>query len=415
MIDKHKLLKTIDINIPENAEINMITFRYKYKYIDSISLEITISDNKYINLLDPTRILNNLSKYVFNNPSEIKDFLNYSRIELCDELVSYIDISFEDEGCQKSWNGYFTSNISIFQLIDILQECVINEKGRTGFIDSRKLYSLILSKCKNIPKYIPENPHIVFKYQKENDSAVYFVKVSKYIDLEMRNLLSNSFHGGITTANYFNTDSFVKEMETFKLGIIYAEDNEITLEFPYTNDDIKPKFSWNELVDLLYKAEGKDDIKPSDNIKDQRPSWDEYFMEITHVVKKRSTCLSRQVGAVIVKDKRIITTGYNGAASGMTHCLETGCIRKEMNIPSGQRHELCKAIHAEQNAIIQAAKLGLSIEGATLYCTTAPCAICAKMIINSGITKVIYDSEYPDELAMEYFKEAGVEVIQYKK
>lgn len=145
----------------------------------------------------------------------------------------------------------------------------------------------------------------------------------------------------------------------------------------------------------------------------QRISWTDYFMEIAHVVKKRSTCLSRQVGAIIVKDNHIVTTGYNGAPSGMEHCLSKGCIRKQMEIPSGQRHELCRAVHAEQNAIIQAAKIGLSVYGATLYCTTAPCAICAKMIINAGIKTVVYEGDYPDALAMEYLNEAGVEVERY--
>lgn len=148
-------------------------------------------------------------------------------------------------------------------------------------------------------------------------------------------------------------------------------------------------------------------------LENSRPAWAQYFMEIAHVVKKRSTCLSRQIGAVIVKDNHIITTGYNGAPSGMKHCLDSGCIRREMGVPSGERHELCKAVHAEQNAIIQAAKLGLSVDGGTLYCTTAPCAICAKMIINAGIKEVIYEGEYPDTLAMEYFNEAMVNVYRY--
>ncbi|MDK2879539.1 MAG: dCMP deaminase, partial [Thermoanaerobacteraceae bacterium] len=142
-----------------------------------------------------------------------------------------------------------------------------------------------------------------------------------------------------------------------------------------------------------------------------RPSWDSYFMEIAHVVAKRSTCLRRQVGAVIVKDKRIMTTGYNGAPTGIAHCEEVGCLRDELNIPSGQRHELCRGIHAEQNAIIQAAIWGVGIKGATLYCTTQPCALCAKMLINAGITRIVYEGNYPDTLAMRLLEEAGVEVI----
>ena len=128
-----------------------------------------------------------------------------------------------------------------------------------------------------------------------------------------------------------------------------------------------------------------------------RASWDEYFMQIVEVVKTRSTCLRRQVGAVIVKDNRIITTGYNGAPSHLKHCTELGgCEREKMGIPSGQRHELCRALHAEQNAIIQAAKLGNTTEGATLYVNVQPCVICAKMLINAGIVRVVYKGDYPD-------------------
>ncbi len=128
-----------------------------------------------------------------------------------------------------------------------------------------------------------------------------------------------------------------------------------------------------------------------------RASWDQYFMEIAEIVKTRSTCLRRQVGAVIVKDNRIITTGYNGAPSGTHHCTDVGtCQRIELNVPSGERHELCRALHAEQNAIIQAANIGVSTEGATLYVTLQPCVICAKMSINAGIKKIVYKGAYPD-------------------
>ena len=145
-----------------------------------------------------------------------------------------------------------------------------------------------------------------------------------------------------------------------------------------------------------------------------RKSWDEYFMEIAEIVKTRSTCLRRQVGAVIVKDNRIITTGYNGAPSGLRHCTDIGgCERERLHIPSGQRHELCRALHAEQNAIIQAAKLGVNIDGSTLYCTHQPCVICAKMIVNSGISRVVYGEGYPDEFSLEIFKEAGVELVKF--
>ncbi|SHE58670.1 dCMP deaminase [Caldanaerobius fijiensis DSM 17918] len=141
-----------------------------------------------------------------------------------------------------------------------------------------------------------------------------------------------------------------------------------------------------------------------------RPDWDEYFMEIAHVVMKRSTCLRRHVGAVIVKDKRILATGYNGAPSGIAHCSEVGCLRDQMNIPSGERHELCRGLHAEQNAIIQAAMSGVSIKGSSIYVTNQPCSLCAKMIINAGIIRVIYKGDYPDEFAIKLLNEAGINV-----
>ncbi|ABQ26372.1 deoxycytidylate deaminase [Geotalea uraniireducens] len=144
-----------------------------------------------------------------------------------------------------------------------------------------------------------------------------------------------------------------------------------------------------------------------------RPSWDEYFMEITHLVAKRSTCLRRQVGAVIVKDKNILATGYNGAPSGVSHCLDVGCLREKLNIPSGERHELCRGLHAEQNAIIQAAKHGTTIDGSTLYCTTLPCIICSKMVINAGIKRIVYEVGYPDQLAEEMIKESGVVIDRF--
>jgi len=147
---------------------------------------------------------------------------------------------------------------------------------------------------------------------------------------------------------------------------------------------------------------------------DARPSWENYFMDITLLVAKRSTCRRRAVGAVVVKDKRILTTGYNGAPSGIKHCLEIGCLREDLNIESGQRHELCRGIHAEQNAIIQAAFHGVSIRGATLFCTNLPCSICAKMIINAGIRKIFYRSGYADPMSNEMFGEAGIEVIELR-
>jgi len=143
-----------------------------------------------------------------------------------------------------------------------------------------------------------------------------------------------------------------------------------------------------------------------------RPSWESYFMEIAALVAKRSTCLRRSVGAVIVKDKRILSTGYNGAPSGIRHCLEVGCLREQLNVASGERHELCRGIHAEQNAIIQAAFHGVSIRDSVLFCTNLPCSICAKMIINAGIKKIYYQSGYADALSEEMLQEASVEVIK---
>ena len=141
-----------------------------------------------------------------------------------------------------------------------------------------------------------------------------------------------------------------------------------------------------------------------------RPTWDEYWMKMAFDAKSRSTCLRRQVGAVIVRNNQILSMGYNGAPTKLEHCEKTGCLRQELNIPSGQRAEICRAIHAEQNAIIQAAKHGVSIENASIYVTSSPCIICAKMLINAEINEIIYDEEYPDELANELLKETKIKV-----
>jgi len=133
-------------------------------------------------------------------------------------------------------------------------------------------------------------------------------------------------------------------------------------------------------------------------------------MEMAELARKRTTCLRRGVGAVIVKDNRVLATGYNGAPKGIRHCDETGCLREQMRVPSGQCHELCRGLHAEQNAIIQAACMGASIEGATLYCTTRPCIICIKMIINAGIKRVVIKESYPDPLAQQMAEEAGLKI-----
>lgn len=146
--------------------------------------------------------------------------------------------------------------------------------------------------------------------------------------------------------------------------------------------------------------------------------WDSRFMEVADLVASWSSCFqeNRQVGAVIALNKRILTTGYNGASSGVKSCKERGvCLRRELGIPSGTRHEVCYATHAEQNAIIQAARLGLSVDGATLYCTHQPCVICAKMIINSGIKRIVYREGYPDEFSLQLLGEAGVQIEKFEK
>jgi dCMP deaminase len=144
-----------------------------------------------------------------------------------------------------------------------------------------------------------------------------------------------------------------------------------------------------------------------------RPTLDQYFMEIATVAAKRSTCLRNQVGALFVKNKRILSTGYNGAPAGLDHCDLVGCARE--NVASGTHHELCRAVHAEQNAIIQAALHGISIEGATLYCTHQPCILCAKMMINARVRKVVYRQSYPDGAALEFLRQAGIEVVRMQE
>lgn len=140
-------------------------------------------------------------------------------------------------------------------------------------------------------------------------------------------------------------------------------------------------------------------------------------MTIANQVASRTTCVRRAVGAIIVKDKRILATGYNGVPTGITHCEDAGCLREKLNVPSGQRHEICRGLHAEQNAIIQAAKSGTNLDGSTIYCTTQPCVVCAKMLINTGIKEIIYTNPYPDELAMNMLKESGIKlrVIDFKE
>jgi dCMP deaminase len=139
-----------------------------------------------------------------------------------------------------------------------------------------------------------------------------------------------------------------------------------------------------------------------------RPSWEEYFLNMARLIAARSTCLRRSVGAVLVREKRILATGYNGAPAGLPHCEEVGCRRQELGIASGERQELCRGLHAEQNAIIQGALHGVSVRGSVLYCTTQPCVICAKMLINAGVVRIVYEGEYADALAREMLLEAGV-------
>ena len=148
---------------------------------------------------------------------------------------------------------------------------------------------------------------------------------------------------------------------------------------------------------------------------DTRPGWDDYFMDIANLVASRSTCLRRHVGCVMVKDRRILSTGYNGAPSGVAHCVDVGCKRMQEGIPSGERVEMCRGVHAEQNAIIQGARHGVILQGATAYTTTRPCSICTKMLINAGIEEVIFEGEFPDDLSRDLLKEAGVFCHQHNK
>lgn len=154
-------------------------------------------------------------------------------------------------------------------------------------------------------------------------------------------------------------------------------------------------------------------MAPVDAESNARPSWDEYFMALATQVASRSTCLRRHTGAVLVKGRRILATGYNGTPKGLAHCAEVGCLREQQGIESGSRHELCRGIHAEQNAIVQAAMHGVAIEGASLYSTHHPCVLCAKMLINAGVTEITYAGSYPDPLSVEMLDEAGVAVKRF--
>ncbi len=141
---------------------------------------------------------------------------------------------------------------------------------------------------------------------------------------------------------------------------------------------------------------------------EDRPSYDDYFMEMAYIVSKRSTCLRRKVGAILVKDKHILSTGYNGAPKGHKHCSIVGCLREKHNIPSGERHEMCRGLHAEQNVIIQAAVFGIQIKNSVLYCTNTPCIVCAKMLINAGVKEIVFSGDYPDKLAKQMLEESNI-------
>lgn len=145
-----------------------------------------------------------------------------------------------------------------------------------------------------------------------------------------------------------------------------------------------------------------------------RPNWDQYFMEMAELAAKRATCLRRKVGAVLVKDRRILATGYNGAPKKLPHCEETGCLRKQKNVPSGQRHEICRGIHAEQNLIAQSALHGVKTEGATVYCTDQPCSICTKLLINAGIKRIYYKNPYDDEFTKKILDQSDISFEKLK-
>jgi dCMP deaminase len=146
-----------------------------------------------------------------------------------------------------------------------------------------------------------------------------------------------------------------------------------------------------------------------------RPTWQKYFMEMAYLASQRSTCLRRHVGAVLVRDNQILSTGYNGSPKNISHCSQTGCLREKLNVPAGEKHELCRGVHAEQNAIIQCSINGATTHNAVLYCTNQPCSICAKLIINAEIKTVYIADTYPDTLAEQMFREAGVEMIRYDR
>jgi dCMP deaminase len=171
----------------------------------------------------------------------------------------------------------------------------------------------------------------------------------------------------------------------------------------------EPNFN-DRLKEFIEKEDWFEGSEENGVIDESRPGPDEYFMKMAHLVKERATCTRRKVGAVIVKDRHLLSTGYNGNPKGMKHCNEIGCLREELKVPSGERHELCTGLHAEQNAIIQSSVFGTSIKDATMYCTNTPCSVCAKMLVNAGIKELVYDDGYPDELAMKILSDSRIKV-----
>jgi dCMP deaminase len=151
----------------------------------------------------------------------------------------------------------------------------------------------------------------------------------------------------------------------------------------------------------------------SDLMSGNRPTLDEYFMKMAYLARERSTCLRRKVGAIMVKDARVLSTGYNGAPKGLPHCAEVGCLREKRDVPSGQRHELCRGVHAEQNAVIQASVFGVSIRGGTLYVTNHPCSVCAKILLNADVAEIVYAEGYADELAQELLNESNIKIRKF--
>ena len=202
------------------------------------------------------------------------------------------------------------------------------------------------------------------------------------------------------------------------LGTGSSERCNITIMCGLRRDSVKELYTGYPRASLSAEGKGIKKIgKIMSNNKVTRPDWDHYFMEIAQVVSKRSTCLRRSVGAVIVKNKQILATGYNGTPKGMPHCGEVGCLREQLHVPSGKNHELCRGIHAEQNAVVQAAVHGVSVEGGTLYCTNQPCVVCTKILINAGIERIVYKDPYPDKLAEDMLAASGmkVEVLDHTK